>query len=191
MSPAGALLYMGGALAYAAALTLGLLGVVWLLGRRPSLPRLLADGALALATFFVIFLAIHPFPDPAMLDCGQGGAAIRLRPFGFADPYRRFWAEGRPLGDWLTHTGIVAPVMNVVLFALPGAALALHTRSWGGALVFGVALGLFNELSQLSALYGIYPCRYRQFETDDLILNPAGVLLGFALVRQFRGAYRP
>ena len=179
MSPAVAFSYMGGALGYALLGTaIGLAGLL-LAGRRPGWRHAL----LGVATLFVVFLALHPFPDPAALDCRDGGRPLRLRPFLYLDTFAAFWADRRPLMDWLTTRGIMAPVMNVVLFALPGAALALLTRRWRAALLLGFGVSLFNEIGQLSALFGLYPCRYRQFAVDDLILNPAGVLLGFAALR--------
>ncbi|MCV6596814.1 MAG: VanZ family protein [Mangrovicoccus sp.] len=184
--------YLAGVSAWAAALACLLLGLLWLAGRRP--PRL-RDGALAFSALFVVFLAIYPFPDPASLNCANGGKEIRLQPFRFFEVYALLWQQGKPLEIWLTHRGIIAPVMNVLLFTLPGIALAWHSQGWPAglrryrwaiALGFGMAISLFNELSQLSALYGIYPCRYRFFEVDDLILNPIGVVLGFALMRAGR-----
>ena len=46
---------------------------------------------------------------------------------------------------------------------------------------FLIALGvsLIFELTQLSALFGIYPRPYRLCETDDLITNTLGALLGY------------
>ena len=187
MSPAAALSYMGGALGYALLGTALGLAALWLAGRRPGWRAAL----LGIATLFVVFLALHPFPDPATLDCRAGGRELRLRPFQFIPIFAEFWADGRPLIDWLTARGIMAPVMNVVLFALPGAALALHTRRWRAALALGCGVSLFNEIAQLTALWGIYPCRYRQFAADDLILNPLGVLLGFAMLRAAVGRHAP
>ena len=47
----------------------------------------------------------------------------------------------------------------------------------------GFGLSLTVELTQLTGLWGLYPCPYRQFDVDDLILNTTGVALGFAVVR--------
>lgn len=162
---------------------LAALAALRLAGRRLRV----ADAALALASFFVVFLALHPFPDPARLDCAGGGAPLLLTPFeGPARTAARLWAQGRPLADWLTNLSVMSAIMNVVLFTLPGAALALHTRAWRAALAFGLGLSLFNELSQLTALWGIYPCRYRSFAVDDLIFNTVGVMIGFAVLRALR-----
>jgi glycopeptide antibiotics resistance protein len=42
------------------------------------------------------------------------------------------------------------------------------------------------ELTQLTGIWGLYPCPYRQFDVDDLILNTTGVVIGFALARVLR-----
>lgn len=177
MSPAEILIYLGGAAAYAVALTLVGAGLARLAGHR------LRAAPLVAATLFVVFLGLHPFPDPATLDCSGGGARPLLRPFGFLDAYVAFWRNGKPLGVWLRSLSILAPAMNVVFFAGVGLALARETRSFGRALAFALALTLFIELAQLTGLFGIYPCSYRHFEIDDLILNVGGVLLGFAAGR--------
>ncbi|QDY70400.1 VanZ family protein [Qingshengfaniella alkalisoli] len=179
MTPVEMVIYAGGALLYALAGTLVLGLGVRLAGHRLSR----AAATFALTALFVVFLGLHPFPDPATLDCSQGGARKYVEPFRFTHAYTRFWNEGRPLGDWLYSLSIVSPVMNVALFALPGMALARVTRSWNRAAVCAICLTGFIELSQITALYGLYPCSYRHFEIDDLILNVTGVMLGFALVR--------
>jgi len=186
MSPVEILIYLGGAAAYAGALTLVGAGLARLTGRR------LRAAPLVVATLFVVFLGLHPFPDPASLDCRDGGARALLRPFGFLDAYVTFWRSGRPLEIWLRSLSILAPAMNVVFFAGVGLALARETRSFALALAFALALTLFIELAQLTGLFGIYPCPYRHFEVDDLILNVTGVLLGFAVGRsRFRRGPRP
>ena len=39
------------------------------------------------------------------------------------------------------------------------------------------------ELSQKTAMFGLFACPWRQFDVDDLILNATGVALGFAVAR--------
>jgi glycopeptide antibiotics resistance protein len=54
------------------------------------------------------------------------------------------------------------------------------------AFACGAVLSLTAEILQLTGLLGFYPCPYRQFEVDDLILNIGGVMAGVALARLFR-----
>lgn len=147
---------------------------------------------LCAAVFFPVFLGLSPFPAPEGLNCAEGGTRPVFRPFAFVDAYVRFWREDRPLSDWLYSLSIISPVMNVVFFALPGIALARITESWRLAFMLACGLTAFIEIAQFSALFGIYPCRYRHFDVDDLILNSTGTLLGFAAMRwwMWRGDMR-
>lgn len=74
------------------------------------------------------------------------------------------------------------PFFNLMLTLPFGVYLRYLTRmNWKQALLAGLGLSLFFELTQLSGLYFIYPRPYRVFEVDDLILNTLGTGLGFAL----------
>lgn len=178
MDPVSAIVYIGGALGYAACVTALFFGLAWGLNRRPS-NRI---AWLVLAVAFPVFLGLHPFPDPASFDCRQSPRPL-LRPFGYLDMYRLYWDQGRPPGAWLTSRSIMAPLMNVALFAPAGLALSRLTGAWRHAVMLGLGLGVFIEIAQVTALFGIYPCPYRQFETNDLILNLVAVCLGFGLGR--------
>lgn len=171
--------YFGGAVFYAICGTAAALILAWLAGRWAGIPV----AALLMAVLTVIFLGLHPFPDPVGLDCSAGGARPILPPFDFIAGYRRWWRSDAGLRETLTNLAVVAPIMNVILFMPTGIALAGLTRRWWVALAVGMALTLFIEIAQLTALFGIYPCRYRHFETGDLLLNTSGVMLGFALVQ--------
>ncbi|NLI20253.1 MAG: hypothetical protein GX418_01700 [Clostridiales bacterium] len=52
---------------------------------------------------------------------------------------------------------------------------------WKKTLLLSLGLSLVFELTQLSALFGIYPRPYRLCETDDLITNTLGGMIGFWL----------
>lgn len=186
LGPVEIAVYLGGALLYALFGTALWAVACSAVGRRQSM----AATAFVLSALFVVFLGLHPFPDPATLDCTQGGPRPILRPFAFFDAFRIFWQQGRPLGHWLTSLAIISPIMNLVFYVLVGGLLAGVTRNWTSAALTACGLTLFVEISQLTGLYGIYPCRYRTFEVDDLILNAAGVLLGFVLRRWWYGAAR-
>ena len=173
MSLSEGLAYIGLALVYALVAT-GLGMALAALAGRPLDAR---GAALVLATLLMVFLGLHPFPDPAAVEC----RAPILRPFAFLEDYIRLWRAGAPARVWLQSTGTVAPVMNFVICL--GIGLLLHgkTRRVRVALFYGLGLSGFIELSQLSGLWGFYPCPYRHFELDDLILNVGGVVAGFGL----------
>ena len=52
-------------------------------------------------------------------------------------------------------------------------------------LVMSFLMSLFFELTQLTALYGIYNAPYRLFDVDDLILNTLGGLIGYIIAPMF------
>jgi uncharacterized RDD family membrane protein YckC len=43
-------------------------------------------------------------------------------------------------------------------------------------------MSLSFEVTQLTGIYGLYPCAYRTFDVDDLILNTVGSLVGYLIV---------
>ncbi|MGS4946636.1 VanZ family protein [Meridianimarinicoccus sp. RP-17] len=145
-----------------------------------------------MATAFFVFLTQHPFPDPAVMDCPLARAEPQLRPFHFLDTVAMLHDRGVGLRGWLTNKTLAAVVMNVVICAIIGAALARHVRRLRTAALFGAGLTLSVELTQLTGVWGLFPCPYRQFNVDDLILNMTGVLSGFVLVRRVlaRGGVR-
>lgn len=194
MTAAQLLAYLGPAAVWAALATAVLWSAHAALARRAGRradPR--AVPTLALALFFLI-LTQHPLPDPATLDCTQGGVAPILRPFATLDHVGRLWVwtrndPARWPGAWLGSKVLQAAAANLILPALIGAAYARHAggrRPRARALALAVALSGGAELAQATALFGLYPCPWRTFETDDLILNIGGLMLGFALMRGCR-----
>nr|WP_255569844.1 VanZ family protein [Actibacterium sp. 188UL27-1] len=131
---------------------------------------------LALTTLFVMALALHPLPRP-----GYTCKSAVLIPFDYDGTLVLLWATAQGPMDWITSTLAASTAMNVGFFALVGAALTRHTTYLWHALAYGLALSLIIELSQVTGLWGVYPCPYRTFDITDLILNPLGVVLGFAL----------
>ncbi len=189
MSPLELFVYLG----YAAMIAVAAAGGIWALLRQP----LEFDGrhllTLTLALFFLT-LTQYPLPDPAMLDCTDGGVAPILRPFETLAHVQRMvvWNRNDPDAvTWATWVGskvLQAAAMNLVLCAAIGAAMARHLQARRPRLVaFGVAVLLSGgaELAQLTGLFGLYPCAWRTFEVDDLILNIGGLMTGFTLMRRY------
>ena len=165
-----------------------LLTLVVVLGAR-ALGRPLPARALPFVLLTAIFLGMtqYPFPLPGSLDCPVGRSAVpNLQPFNWLVTMGELIEWGEPLWRWPFNTHIAATAMNFLVCAAIGAALALITRSWAVAVAFGLGLTLTVELTQLTGVWGLYPCPWRQFNVDDLIMNAAGVLTGFALARRWR-----
>jgi hypothetical protein len=188
VSPAALISYLGAAALIAA----GIAALLWLVMRH----RFGLDGRHALTLFLVLFfltLTQYPLPDPATLDCSNGGVAPILRPFEtFAHIQRLLiWHGNDPAAvtwrSWVGSKILQAAAMNFLLCAAIGASLAWQGRmDWRGALGLAVVLSGGAELAQLTGLFGLYPCAFRTFEVDDLIFNISGLLVGFALMRRWQ-----
>ena len=141
---------------------------------------------LMLVTLFFIFLTQHPFPNPATLDCPMPSATPQLTLFNFRGAMQKLYATGATPLEWLGHRTILATLMNLIVCMGIGAALTRHLRTAGVAALFGATLSLTVEVTQLTGLWGLYPCAYRQFNVDDLFMNVLGVFLGFLMGQWWR-----
>lgn len=157
-----------------------------LLGAR-ALGRPLAPRALPFVLLTAVFVAMtqYPFPLPGSLECPVGPSAEpNLRPFVWLNTIGALIEQEVPVWRWPLNRHIAATALNFLVCAAIGAALAPLTRSLAVAAGFGLGLTLTVELTQLTAFWGLYPCPWRQFNVDDLIMNATGVLAGFALARR-------
>lgn len=192
MSPAQLLAYLGPALAYACLLTAVIFALLQVLSRsRDASWRMQWHHArlIGLVVFFLI-LTQHPFPAASTLDCSQGGAQPILQPFAILSRFARLAQQAEGLRPWLADKVVQSSGMNFLLCGLIGLALARYlTARWRllQALAFGALLSLTAEILQLTGILGLYPCPYRQFEVDDLILNIGGVMAGVVLAGMFGG----
>ncbi|QCO58134.1 VanZ family protein (plasmid) [Pseudorhodobacter turbinis] len=130
-----------------------------------------------------IFLTQHPFPDPDNLVCPVPSATPQLQPLRFLDTFWRLVAHDATLLEYLTNRTLAATAMNFLVCAAIGLTLVRHVKTWARVALFGAALTLTIELTQLTGIWGYYACAYRQFNVDDLLLNMLGVLAGAALGR--------
>ena len=72
--------------------------------------------------------------------------------------------------------------LTVLLFVPLGVLVRVITHR--GAVVataLGFAVSLLIEVTQLTGVWGVYPCAYRLFDVDDLVTNTLGAALGAAL----------
>ncbi|WZH37991.1 MAG: VanZ family protein [Microbacterium enclense] len=155
--------------------------------------RLTVGRTLLWAGAAVYFWAIWTYtliPMPASDDYRCAG--VNLRPFEFVDDIRAAVAVS---GRYLTDPTVLQVVLNVLLFVPLG--FFLRVLGGRGILVAGL-VGLATtgliETTQLTGVWGLYPCAYRVFDVDDLIANTSGALLGslaaFVVPRKNRGADR-
>lgn len=82
-------------------------------------------------------------------------------------------------GSILANAALQVTLLNV-LFFMPIGFLARVMFGWGvvRATLAGFVLSLAVETTQLTGLWGIYPCSYRLFSVGDLLHNTAGAVLG-------------
>ncbi len=77
-------------------------------------------------------------------------------------------------------------LLNVVLTIPFGIYLRYYFRqSLSRTILFSFLLSLFYELTQLTALYGIYPGPYRLADVEDLICNTMGGAVGYGIAQAF------
>ncbi|WP_170154350.1 VanZ family protein [Protaetiibacter intestinalis] len=141
--------------------------------------RTLAWTALLVWVLGLWAYTLLPLPDPGAVNC----VGVILDPLeGFRDV---FGAGGAGAAQQL--------LLNVALFVPWGVLVrALWRRGWIVAGVTGFAFSLGIELTQLTGVWGLYPCAYRFFDTGDLVTNTSGAILGSLLgLLFFRGRTAP
>ncbi|OLF17156.1 VanZ family protein [Actinophytocola xanthii] len=135
--------------------------------------------------FYLLAAAMQtviPLPsDPAGYCAEQTYASTpQLRPFYFLQVL-----EERAGGDWslramVGNGALWSTALNVVLLAPLGFFLRyLVGMRLLSAVAVGAATSLLFELTQLTGLWFVYPCAYRLFSVDDLMLNTVGAALGW------------
>ncbi|MDN3312028.1 VanZ family protein [Microbacterium oryzae] len=139
--------------------------------------RLSARRLLVSFTALVYFCAIWtytllPLPAPEAIIC----SGTNLNPLAFVDDIAG--ALARP-GTTLTDPAVLQLVLNVALFAPLGFFLrVLAGRRILAAVLMGLAVSALIEATQLTGVWGLYPCAYRVFDVDDLLTNTTGAALG-------------
>ncbi|GAA5034451.1 VanZ family protein [Microbacterium fluvii] len=132
------------------------------------------------AAFLIYFFAIWtytllPLPDPDAIRC----VGAILDPMVSVDEVVA--ALGGP-GNPLTSPQVLQLALNVLLFVPLGFFVrVLLGRGFVVTVLIGFAVSLFVELTQLTGVWGIYPCAYRFFDVGDLITNTTGAAVGAVL----------
>jgi glycopeptide antibiotics resistance protein len=150
-----------------------------------SFGRSLLWAAAAVYFWAIWTYTLVPLPDSDEYRC----AGTNLRPFQFVDEIRDAVAVS---GRYLTDPVVLQVALNVLLFV----PLGFFLRVLGGrgiliAGLVGLAVSGVIETTQLTGVWGIFPCAYRVFDVDDLIANTSGALVGslvaFVVPRKYRG----
>jgi hypothetical protein len=132
---------------------------------------ILVSGAvygLALWTYTLL-----PIPAAGDYRCQDA----RLTPF---DTLSRMSLESP--GAMLRDPAVLQVVLNVLLFVPLGYYVRqILRRGVVVATAMGLGTSLLIELTQLTGVWGIYHCAYREFDVDDLMVNTLGALAGSLL----------
>lgn len=133
----------------------------------------------------VYCLVILPLPTPEKATTLHGHKA-QLIPFSFlADIVKQAEIQPGQPASWLhifTGSAFWTTIFNLFMTMPFGIYLRYYfCYHWRKTLRLSFLLSLFFELTQLSGLYFVYPGSYRLFDVDDLIVNTAGSMIGFAL----------
>lgn len=134
-------------------------------------------------------LVILPLPSPEEA-AALHGREMQLVPFGFVgDILRQSCIVPDQPATWrslLDSSAFWVTLFNLFMTMPFGVYLRYYfCCRWKKTLALSFLLSLFFELTQLSGLYFIYAGSYRLFDVDDLIVNTAGGMLGFALAGPF------
>lgn len=160
---------------------------VWLSYRRRggmSLTRTLFFIA-ALIYFWAIWpFTLLPLPEPSEIQC----APVELNPWSVVTEIQKGLESANPL----TSPAILQLVFNVLLFVPLGIIIrVVWNKGIVVALLVGLGVSLFVELTQYTGVWGIYPCAYRIADVGDLMTNTTGTvvgsLLGLVVPRERRG----
>lgn len=136
-----------------------------------------------LCMYFLIILPLPSFEEVANMTTPY------IQPLPFQEMIKFFQSESLRILDprswWVVahETGFISAIYNVIMTIPFGMYLRYYFKcDLKKTILFSFLLSLFFELTQLSALYGIYPRPYRLFDADDFVTNTFGGFLGYYLV---------
>ncbi|WP_413318117.1 VanZ family protein [Agrococcus sp. 1P02AA] len=140
---------------------------------RVSVARTL--GAAAVSVYAVALAAYTFLPLPQVIEQCSPAQWVPLH--SFDDIARE--TEGLSITGVLTSRATLQVVYNVALFVPLG---VIARRYWHRGIVvstlIGAAVSLLIETTQLTGIFGIYPCAFRVADVDDLLANTLGALIG-------------
>jgi len=173
------------------------LGISWLCTIPYMLLQYKKYGAISAYRVFIVFsfvlyvlsayyLIILPLPNPETLKpLDNITNHIQLIPFRFL--YSFITETTLNLADFHTYLSalkqdvFIQPFFNLILTIPFGFFLSYYfKKDVKKTVLYTFLLSAFFEITQLTALYGVYPRPYRLFDVDDLMLNTLGGLIGFA-----------
>ncbi|MCL1964557.1 MAG: VanZ family protein [Firmicutes bacterium] len=142
--------------------------------------------------FYVLcayYLVILPLPNPETLKpLVSIFNHMQLIPFKFVYQFAAYTklhlTDIHTYLPALKQSVFIQPFFNLLLTVPFGFYLGYYfKKSIKETVLYTFLLSVFFEITQLTALYGVYPRPYRLFDVDDLMLNTLGGLVGFEVYK--------
>jgi hypothetical protein len=153
---------------------LGVAALVVLVVRGRFTPRRAAAWAIVVGYLTLLWIyALSPAPPVAAILCRDPNLTSLPNLFGI-DPGPR---------GLIADPSFQELVLNTALFLPFGALIAVNfPRGVASVAAIGLGVSVAGELTQLTGSWGLYPCAYRQFSLEDILLNTAGATMGALVV---------
>lgn len=158
-------------------------GLLWQFRRYGgfSFPRMLGLAAICLYGTALFAYTFLPLPEISEDWCRANAAHFNPQPFQFIGDIRRETA-GLSALQAAKSFAVLQVAFNVLLFVPLGVIVRRYFhRSAAVTVLIGFLVSLLIELTQLTGLWGIYPCAFRVADVDDLMVNTLGTALGVLL----------
>lgn len=128
-------------------------------------------------------LVLLPLPDVGGRFCLRHTVEPNLELLAWVGDMLTEWRRdgGEPL-QLLANKALWVRVFNVALLVPFG----VYLRRWFrrgllSTVLLGLTLSLAFEVTQLTGVFGLYPCAYRTFDVDDLMANTLGAAVGWLI----------
>lgn len=151
--------------------------------------RMAAMYAFILYLICAYFYIITPLPSFEYVLENPLSVRMQLHPLAFVYDFREqtYWVLTGIGKVNISHSAWFQVLGNLILLFPFGIYLNYYFhRSLAQTACLSFLLSLFFELTQLSALYGIYPAPYRIFDINDLMFNTLGGVLGYFIAPQIK-----
>lgn len=130
------------------------------------------------------FYIITPLPSFEYVLANPLATRIQLHPLAFLYDFQEqaYWIRTGIGTVNISHSAWFQVAGNLGLLLPFGIYMRYYFhRNLKQTLTLSFSLSLFFELTQLSALYGIYPAPYRIFDINDLMFNTIGGFIGYCI----------
>ena len=155
----------------AAALTLPILIMQYRRYNKVSFSHSVLIYAFILYALGLVSFTLYPMPDDPIAFCAAYQLSPELNPLKAIIDIR---TEGM--------SAVLQLVMNIAFFVPFGvfARILFGWKFWSSVLG-SFALSLMVETAQLTGAFGLYPCSYRLFDANDLVVNTLGGMVGYGV----------